>query len=149
MATGELAFVLVENSSLEIRLSGAWNLRGGLPQAASLQRELDRAPQVKTVAFETAGLSAWDSSVLAFLAEVSELCRARGLEMNRAGLPAGLSRLLELAEAVPEKKGARQEAGQASMLERMGGVVIRATDALGTTFAFLGEMTLTAGQFVR
>ena len=149
MASGELAFVLVENSSLEIRLSGAWNLRGGLPQAAGLQRELDQAPQIKTVAFETAGLLAWDSSVLAFLAEVSELCRARGLEMNRAGLPTGLSRLLELAEAVPEKKGARQEAGQRSMLERLGGVVIRATDAFGTTFAFLGEMTLTAGQFVR
>jgi hypothetical protein len=51
MAAGALAFVLVENASLEIRLSGAWTLRGGLPQAASLQRELDLAPQVKTVAF--------------------------------------------------------------------------------------------------
>jgi len=77
MAAGALAFVLVENASLEIRLSGAWSLRGGRPQAASLQRELDLAPQVKTVAFETAGLVAWDSSVIAFLAEVAELARMR------------------------------------------------------------------------
>jgi phospholipid/cholesterol/gamma-HCH transport system permease protein len=138
MAAGALAFILGENSSLEIRLSGAWSLRAGLPEAASFQHELDQAPQVKTVAFETAGLVAWDSSVLAFLAEVSELCRARGIEMNRAGLPTGLRRLLELAEAVPEKKGARQEAGEASVLER-----------IGATFAFLGEMTLTVGQFLR
>jgi phospholipid/cholesterol/gamma-HCH transport system permease protein len=149
MAAGALAFILGENSSLEIRLSGAWSLRAGLPEAASFQHELDQAPQVKTVAFETAGLVAWDSSVLAFLAEVSELCRARGIEMNRAGLPTGLRRLLELAEAVPEKKGARQEAGEASVLERIGGIAISATGAFGATFAFLGEMTLTVGQFLR
>ena len=89
MAAGALAFVLVENASLEIRLSGAWTLRGGLPQAASLQRELDLAPQVKTVAFETAGLVAWDSSVIAFLAEVAELARMRRVRKSVFATPRG------------------------------------------------------------
>ena len=85
-------------------------MRGGLPSASLLQRELESAPQVEKVAFEAGELISWDSSVLAFLVEVSELCRKRGINMDRASLPAGLRRLLDLAEAVPEKTGARKEA---------------------------------------
>ena len=70
------------DASLEVKLAGAWRLRGGLPSAALLQRELESAPQVKKVAFESRELSSWDSSVLAFLVEVSELCRKRGIRFE-------------------------------------------------------------------
>ena len=46
--------------------------------------------------------------------------------MERAGLPAGVRRLLDLAEAVPEKKGARKEAAKATFLERVGHAAIGA-----------------------
>jgi hypothetical protein len=51
-------------------------------------------------------LTSWDSSVLTFLMEVSELCGRREIKMDRAGQPDGLGRLLQLAEAMPEKSGA-------------------------------------------
>ena len=129
-----------------VRLSGAWRLQGGLPSGATVRQELERSPRPARIAFEAQTLTHWDSSVLTFLVEVSALCRQRGIAVDRAGLPAGVRRLLELAEAVPERKGARREAEQASLLERIGTATIGATASLGEILAFLGEMTIT---FVR
>ena len=144
-----LSFALTDDASLEVRLAGAWRLRGGLPSASLVQRELESVPKVKNIAFEARELSSWDSSVLAFLVEVSELCRQRGINMDRAGLPAGVRRLLELAEAVPEKKGARKEEVETSFLERVGTSAIGAGSSLGEMLNFLGEMTLTFIQLLR
>jgi phospholipid/cholesterol/gamma-HCH transport system permease protein len=141
--SGQLSFSHAGDGNLQVRLAGAWRLRGGLPSASLLQRELESASQVKNVAFEAADLSSWDSSVLAFLVEVSELCRKRGIIMDRASLPAGLHRLLDLAEAVPEKTGARKQAVTTPFLERIGNTVIGAGSSLTEMLSFLGDMTLT------
>ncbi|MET0585295.1 MAG: STAS domain-containing protein, partial [Candidatus Binatia bacterium] len=106
---GGLSFMQTGDAALEVKLAGAWRLRDGLPSASLLERELDGAPRIKSVAFDTKELESWDSSVLAFLVDISALCRQRGIQMDTAGLPSGLHRLLNLAEAVPEKKGARKE----------------------------------------
>jgi phospholipid/cholesterol/gamma-HCH transport system permease protein len=129
-----------------VRLSGAWRLRGGMSSEATVQQELKRAPQPARVGFEAQTLTHWDSSILVFLTNVSELCRQHGIAMDRAGLPAGVRRLLELAEAVPEKKGARKEEAATSFLERVGNSAIGAGDSIGEMLQFLGEMSIT---FVR
>jgi len=101
---------------------------------------------MRHIGFEARALTSWDSSVLAFLVEVSELCRIRGIDMDRTSLPSGLRRLLDLAEAVPEKKGARKETVETPFLERIGNTAIGAGTSLGEMLAFLGDMTIT---FVR
>jgi phospholipid/cholesterol/gamma-HCH transport system permease protein len=126
-----------------VRLSGAWRLQGGLPSDATVRQELEHSPRPARIAFEAQTLTHWDSSVLTFLVAVSELCRQRGITMDRAGLPAGVRRLLGLAEAVSERKGARKEAEEASLLERIGTATLGATASLGEILAFLGEMTIT------
>jgi len=146
---GGLSFMQTGDASLEVKLAGAWRLRGGLPSASLLQRELESAPQVKNVAFDTKELKSWDSSVLAFLVDVSALCRQRGIQMDTAGLPSGLHRLLDLAEAVPEKKGARKEEAATSFLERVGNTAIGAGDSMGEMLKFLGEMSITFVQLLR
>jgi len=143
---GTLSFKQTDDATLEVHLAGAWRLRGGLPSAALIKRELESAPTMRHIGFEARALTSWDSSVLAFLVEVSELCRIRGIDMDRTGLPSGLRRLLDLAEAVPEKKGARKETVQMPFLERIGNTAIGAGTSLGEMLAFLGDMTLT---FVR
>jgi phospholipid/cholesterol/gamma-HCH transport system permease protein len=140
---GGLSFRQLGDASLEVRLAGAWRLQSGLPSASLLQRQLESAPAVRKVAIEADELSSWDSSVLAFLVQVSELCRTRGLIMDRGGLPAGLHRLLDLAEAVPEKAGARKESVATPFLERIGSTAIGAGSSLTEMLAFLGDMTLT------
>lgn len=131
------------DAALEVKLAGAWRLRGGLPSASLLERELDGVPRIKSVAFDTKELESWDSSVLAFLVDISALCRQRGIQMDTAGLPSGLHRLLNLAEAVPEKKGARKESVATPLLQRVGNTAIGAGSSLAEMLAFLGDMTLT------
>jgi phospholipid/cholesterol/gamma-HCH transport system permease protein len=144
-----LSFAQGDAASLVVRLKGAWRLRAGLPSASLVQRELEAKPVVKTVAFETRELDSWDSSAVAFLVELSQLCRSRGVKMDRATLPHGLRRLLDLAEAVPEKQGARKETVEAPVLERIGNTAIGAGSSLAEMLAFLGDMTLTFGRLLR
>ncbi|HKY09532.1 MAG TPA: ABC transporter permease [Candidatus Binatia bacterium] len=143
---GGLSFRQTSDGAIEIRLAGAWRLRGGLPSASILERELDSAPRINNVFFDSTELKSWDSSIVAFLVEASVLCRRRGVPLDSAGLPPGVRRLLHLAEAVPEKQGARRGTVEAPFLERIGNTAISATASLGEMLAFLGDMTLT---FVR
>jgi phospholipid/cholesterol/gamma-HCH transport system permease protein len=140
---GQISFQRAVGTTLLVRLSGAWRLRGGLPSVSLIERELEPAPKIQNIAFEGRELISWDSSVLTFLVEVSDLCRQRGIKMDRAGLPAGVQRLLQLAEAVPEKTGVRKEPVEATFLERVGNTAIGAGSSLGEMLKFLGEMTLT------
>jgi len=142
----QVSFQRGNDTTLLIHLSGVWRLRGGMTSDVTVQQELERSPQPARVAFEVQNLTHWDSSILTFLTNVSELCRQHGIAMDRAGLPAGVRRLLELAEAVPEKKGARKEDVEISFLERVGNTAIDAGDSVGEMLKFLGEMSVT---FVR
>jgi len=143
---GRLSFIQDQDGTLVIRLVGAWSLRSGIPSATDLQGQVASTGNWRRVAFDARELTSWDSSVLTFLVEVSELCRQRGIPMDREGLPVGVQKLLALAEAVPERKGARREVTEASLLERIGTSTIGAADSFTEMLAFLGEMTIT---FVR
>jgi phospholipid/cholesterol/gamma-HCH transport system permease protein len=142
----QLLFSLDDDSTLNVQLRGAWRLHGGLPSATLFEHELASADQVRGITFDASELTSWDSSVVAFLVSVSELCRQRGISIDREGLPVGVQKLVALAEAVPERKGARREATEASLLERVGTSTIGVADSLTEMLAFLGEMTVT---FVR
>ena len=141
-----VSFQRRDDATLVVRLSGTWRLQGGLPSASLLNHQFQSAAHVRSIAFDAGELISWDSSVLTFLIEVSDLCRQRGISVDRAGLPAGVRRLLSLAEAVPEKKGARKEEAEISFLQRVGISAIGASDSLGEMLKFLGEMSVT---FVR
>jgi phospholipid/cholesterol/gamma-HCH transport system permease protein len=141
-----LSLIQLQDGTLVIRLIGAWSLKAGIPSAADVQGRIASTGISRGVAFDSRELTSWDSSVLTFLVEVSELCRQRGIPMDREGLPVGVQKLLALAEAVPERKGARREATETSLLERVGTGTIEAAGSLTEMLAFLGEMTIT---FVR
>jgi hypothetical protein len=67
----QVSFQRGDDTTLLVRLSGAWHLRGGLPSASLVDRELQAATQVRGVAFDAQELISWDSSVLTFLLEKS------------------------------------------------------------------------------
>src|SRR5947207_7287168 len=101
---GDLSFE-EDDSTLVLVLSGRWSLEGGLPPMAEVEQRMGGARQI---AFETRGLESWDSGLLAFVAKIIELARAQRVAVDRSGLPAGVRRLIELSEAVPERKDARR-----------------------------------------
>jgi phospholipid/cholesterol/gamma-HCH transport system permease protein len=143
---GHLAGEQGADGTFVIKLSGAWRLQGGLPSAESLRKQLESLPSSGRIAFEAKELAAWDSSLLAFVRRLVQICRERGISADLDGLPKGLRRLMDLAEAVPERTGARKDIMQASVLERIGTRTIGTAGTIAEMLAFLGEMTRT---FVR
>lgn len=138
-----------EDDTLLISIIGTWSLDLGLPSTANLEQELASPPPPRRVTFDTSELGAWDTALVTFVAKIIESCRARGLAVDRGGLPHGLIRLLELAESVPEKKDAHPGKMRRSLLERVGAVSIGYGQSVGEFLAFLGQLSLAFANMLR
>ena len=150
MASSEvLSFERTGDATVVLRLSGSWSLHGGLPSVAEVEGYVVSAPRPMGLSFDTRGLTIWDSSILTFLSKVAELCQQQRITMDRSGLPSGIRRLLDLAEAVPERKGARKETAEPLLLERVGNTTIATAGSAVEMLAFLGEMTVAFARLLR
>src|SRR5271156_170581 len=137
-----------DDSTLIIKLLGKWHVSRNLPPASVVASELSANPAPARIAFDASQLSGWDSGLVSFLVGVSKSCRARGIAADRSGLPSGVQRLLALAEAVPEKQGAKSSSARAPFFERVGSATVDYGHALGETMAFVGDLSLTGVKFV-
>jgi phospholipid/cholesterol/gamma-HCH transport system permease protein len=127
-----------------IRLSGVWRLRHGMPTARQLEPELTSPPIPRRIVVEAAALAAWDSSVVNFLAGLTESCRARQIALDRGRLPEGLNRLIDLAQASPDSG---ETAGTITepLLTRAGTNILARLTALGGYVDFIGRVVLALG----
>jgi phospholipid/cholesterol/gamma-HCH transport system permease protein len=132
-----------------LRLSGPWHLSRDLPSAALVIPELGKPPTPNRLSFDTSGLSGWDSGLISFLLELESECRERGIKEDREGLPAGVRRLIELAEAVPEKEGTRSAAKRSLLLERVGDWVLAYSVGMADFLNFFGDLSLAFAKLVR
>ena len=146
---GEVSVTRTPDGTLQVRLAGAWRLRGALPTLDALEHELAASPPTRALAFDARDVATWDSSLLMFLVRVREECAQRGIRVDTAGLPEGVGRLLALAEVVPEKKDARAKEKRVSWLERIGLAALAAYDATREFVTFLGEVTIAMGHVIR
>lgn len=148
MADGEgLTFTRADDGTLVIGLGGTWALHDGVPSTDPVAQRLEQ-DHPSHVAFDTTKLGEWDTSLVAFLYRVTELCQERKIETARDGLPSGAQRLLALAEAVPERTDAKREEKPASFLARVGKATLEGIEGTREMLAFLGEATLSFGRFV-
>ena len=148
-AQGKVSFARESDSTLMVTLSGPWHLSSDVPASALLLREVGAQPALKRLAFDTAKLTHWDSGLISFLVQTSAYCRDHKIEQDRAGLPEGLRRLLELAEAVPEKKGTRNAEARSPFFERIGKASLGYGLSVDEFMSFLGELTIAFGKFFR
>ena len=107
-----------------------------------LEKQLDAAPKPTKLTFDAAELRDWDSGLLTFLLGVSEICHKRKLTADWSPLPEGVRSLIQLAEAVPEKTGARHEASHSSFIEEIGHEAISYAQGLDDFLRFLGEVAI-------
>jgi phospholipid/cholesterol/gamma-HCH transport system permease protein len=142
----EVSFARADNSTLVVQLAGDWHLRHGLPSTDLVEKQLDTAPKPTRLTFDAAELRDWDSGLLTFLLGVSELCHKRKLTADWSPLPEGVRSLIQLAEAVPEKTGARAEVTHTSFIEELGHEAISWAQGLDDFLRFLGEVAI---AFVR
>ncbi|MGO9060803.1 MAG: MlaE family ABC transporter permease [Candidatus Binataceae bacterium] len=146
---GKLAFDRADDATLMVRLSGPWHLSRDLPPVSLVIPELQKQPVPKRLSYDTSSLTAWDSGLVSFLIEVDGICRQRGIKDDREGLPAGLKRLIELAEAVPEKEGARAAAKHKPLTERVGDLVLAYSVGMADFLSFFGDLSVALAKFVR
>jgi len=145
----ELIIKSQAGGTLEIQLSGDWTLESDIPDTAGLTDKIGSAESVSGINFETKEVTDWDSGLLTFLVEVTDYCRKKKVNIDPAGLPDGVEKLLHLAYAVPERKGARRETSKRSFLYNVGMDAMDGIRTMGEFTAFLGASVIALGAFVR
>lgn len=124
---------------LVVSLTGSWTSEDESPDEHEVTGVLGAGSRLRTVRFDTSGLTGWDSSFLTFLVEISKYCSQHNLSLETDGLPEGAKRLLKLASAVPERQGARKDSRKEPFFSRTGGRVLRFVASSAEMLDFLGE----------
>lgn len=148
-AKWRLDFEQPTGDTLLVRLSGTWRVKGELPDSGEVQRQVESNPALRRMAFETRGLTGWDTSLLIFLGKVIAENDRRHIETDPSGLPDGVGRLLTLASAVPRREDAGRDGGPPPWLTRLGLGALQTAGSVATTLAFLGEVFLSVLKLFR
>jgi phospholipid/cholesterol/gamma-HCH transport system permease protein len=131
-----------------LELAGVWRKEHRLPDPADVWREVEVAPPVHQLTFDTSRVTEWDSGLVTFAIKLLAEARSRGIDGNRAGLPDGAQRLLHLAEAVPERQTGRARE-LPPWLARIGSWATSAWVETASGLSFLGEGVLALGALLR
>jgi phospholipid/cholesterol/gamma-HCH transport system permease protein len=138
-AKWSLGFEQPAGDALLVRLSGSWRLEERLPSPAEVQHQVESTPSIRRMAFDTQGITAWDSGLLTFLGKIIAENDRRRIQTDRSGFPEGVRRLLALASAVPGRMDASQDDPPPSLLARFGIGAVAAARQTQSMLAFLGE----------
>jgi len=135
--------------TLLVTLSGEWKITEPLPATADVEKPLESAKGIRRVTFDTKDLGGWDSGLLTFLIKIFEVCSKAKIEVDKDGLPEGVRRLIDLATAVPERKGARKEANKEAFLSMVGGKAVASYHSFQEILDFIGESSLAFTRLLR
>jgi phospholipid/cholesterol/gamma-HCH transport system permease protein len=133
---------------LQVRLSGDWRIGLELPSSERLRGEMEMGLHVRSVAFETRGLSGWDSSLLIFLIGVKRICAEKGIEVDLEGLPHGVRQLMKLAATVPQREDVRKKPEKEAFLDLIGAKAIVFWRSTMEMVDFLGEASVAFGRLM-
>lgn len=132
-----------------LRLSGPWKLEREIPAMDTVERELQSAPPVRSLRFDTQGVTDWSSGLITFLLRLLEACSQRQIAVDPSGLPQGVRRLVALATAVPERPGVRREADRKPFLAQVGATSLKLWRDGKEMVAFVGEVSLSLSRLAR
>jgi len=146
-----LIMLRLPDATLTVRLSGEWKLGRQLPQREEFLHRIEPAETVSRITFDTQAMTGWDSGLITFLLDITEIGSEMHIPVEKDGLPLGVQRLLALASAVPERKGVRRVAARTSFLSKVGESAIAFWRSNLEMLAFIGEafvafMKLFAGK---
>ncbi len=136
------------DNSLLVALQGAWTIEAELPGLEGLRSALAAGSPPARLTFDASELTEWDSGLLTLLLKINEECTQNQIRVDKSGLPSGVQRLLDLATAVPERKGARRETKRESFLARIGKRAIEQQGTMTETLSFIGELCLSIGRLL-
>jgi phospholipid/cholesterol/gamma-HCH transport system permease protein len=144
-----LSFSLSPEGDLFLHVSGDWRIGQQLPSIEAVDEKLTSGSKILRVLFDTKELKSWDSGLLTFLTKLIARCSEKRILLDKGGLPQGVQRLLALATAVPERKGARKEAKREPYLSVVGARAIEFYRTSIEMLSFIGEAFLAFIKFLR
>jgi phospholipid/cholesterol/gamma-HCH transport system permease protein len=147
--TAQLVTSRSAEGTLLIELAGAWLLDSGAPAFDAFGPALAKERGLTRAAYDASRLGDWDSAAISFLVQASQTLRSRGIAEDRSGLPIGLQRLIALAQAVPERAGARSEAEDEPLLARVGAAGIAVYDRVAEYLSFIGQCGFAFARLLR
>ncbi len=132
-----------------VEIGGDWLADKGTPHFNAVEKEIATQGSVKALEFDTTHLGKWNSGLMTFVVEAAEYCRKNQVEFRAASLPAGVRKLVELAEAVPEKKDAARKTVATPFLARVGDSAIQTWEGGRGMLTFIGENVIAMGRLFR
>ena len=133
---------------LHIELMGDWLAGSGLPNFAAVDQGFAGTP-VKAMEFETTKLGRWNSGLMTFILKCLSVCEQKQAEFRAQTLPPGVTKLLQLSRAVPEKKDAARREPEPSFFARLGWAGISGWEGLLTMMTFTGENVIAFSKMLR
>jgi len=125
--------------NLLLHLIGDWSFSAGIPAIPPLLSLINNA-RAASVTFNTDQLQAWDTGLMTFLIELIDHCEKNKIQVDKTNLPQGTRRLLNLAYAVPERKGARRTVLGQPVLAMVGNITIEMHRTWNDMLIFLGDL---------
>jgi phospholipid/cholesterol/gamma-HCH transport system permease protein len=144
----EIDFERRQQDTLLVRLSGSWKIGSDAPATEEVLTHLPSLEGVSKVAFDSGGITGWDSSLLTFLMDLHAHCTANDIAVAADGLPEGVDKLIDLATAVPERKGARRQTAREPFLVRAGTVAVDFWQGASDLLVFIGEAVVAFAKFL-
>lgn len=140
--------ITLEEEALLIQIAGDWKIGMELPSPEKVKERIESGPPIHKITFNTQGLLHWDSGLLTFLIKVREFCEQKNVPVESEGLPEGARRLLRLASAVPERKGAKKELKKEFFFSRLGEEAVNYFLSASEMIAFVGEAATAFSKFL-
>lgn len=136
------------NGVWNVSVGGQWNIETPWPENAETALRGLAASGLKGLRLEATNLGDWDSSLLVFLVQLVREAKERKLKTD-LDLPEGLVRLIQMAFAVPPRKGAKRSANDLGFLGNVGQAALDLPGRIGDFLSFLGDVAISvAGLFL-
>jgi len=149
MSSARLSLCHPAAGMLEVRISGSWTLKEGLPSTAEAEQAIDGGRGLSRLTFETGDLKGWDSSLVSTVLRLARAGERAGLALDLAGLPENLRELLTLARAVPPHADARAHQPEWSFLDDVGNEAINFLRSSIDIVRFVGGVAVSMGRMLR
>jgi phospholipid/cholesterol/gamma-HCH transport system permease protein len=136
------------DGTLIVVIRGRWQTGRPLPSPPAVDTLLTEA-DTQRIQFDCLGLDRWDSSLAVFLSTLMDRCLSLGIDVDVNSLPAGVRRLLSLAESAPRKEAAEPTPDGHALLTWLSETVRAVARQATQTLAFTGELGLSLTRLAR
>jgi phospholipid/cholesterol/gamma-HCH transport system permease protein len=145
--SGDLNLSRPDKDTLLVRLTGSWKIGAHLLSSDEVYPHIQPSQGIRRLVLEIDDVTGWDSSLVTFLMDIHQYCSANNIVLEKDKLPLGVKKLIGLAAAVPERKGARKQTGREPFLARVGTSALVMGQAASELLAFIGEAVVAFLKF--